>query len=123
MFSFPMERVLALLAQGAEDAQAHGGYQWGEKPGLLIVGDTGVYLVSNARFPDGGRPSPPVWSEECDPRRGGDWFSYKVEHFGADDFVALIVAQDIYKLSAECLDASWFRMQLTEHTMRYEAAN
>lgn len=93
MLSFPLERVHEVLARGRSDAAAYGGFRnpyYGlrpgesEQPGLWLVGDYGVYLMSNGKLPDGARPLV-VYAEECDPTTNDDWFHIKRATFGSDD--------------------------------------
>lgn len=64
MLSFPVERVPEVLDRGRTYAAAYGGLRnpcyglrpsEGEQPGLWLVGDHGIYLMSNGKFPDGAR--------------------------------------------------------------------
>lgn len=65
MLSFSLTSVREALARGRADAEAHGGSRnpyyglrpgKGEQPGLWLVGDQGVYLMSNGKLPDGAKP-------------------------------------------------------------------
>ncbi|ASY67077.1 hypothetical protein ABIE78_000162 [Sinorhizobium fredii] len=60
MLSFPLTSVREAIARGRADAEAHGGFRnpyYGlrpgkdEQPGLWLVGDQGVYLMSNGKLP------------------------------------------------------------------------
>ena len=73
MFTFPIPAVRTVIERGTSDAAANGGFRnpyyglkpgEGEKPGLWLVGDNGVYVMSNGKLSDGGRPLV-VYSEEC----------------------------------------------------------
>lgn len=95
MLSFPLEKVREVLDRGRADAEANGGFRnpyyglrpgEGEQPGLWLVGDHGVYLMSNGKLPDGSRPLV-VYAEECDPTTNDDWFHVKRATFGGDDGV------------------------------------
>lgn len=65
MLTFPVQSVLDVIARGRADAEANGGFRdpyyglepgKGEKPGLWLVGDHGVYLMSNGKLPENGKP-------------------------------------------------------------------
>ena len=66
MFTFPIIAVRKIVERGVADAAAHGGFRnpyygtrpgEGEKPGLWLVGDEGVYIMSNGKLAAGSRPS------------------------------------------------------------------
>jgi hypothetical protein len=93
MLSFPLEKVRNVLDRGRADAEAHGGFRnpyyglrpgKGEQAGLWLVGDHGVYLMSNGKLPDGAK-SLVIYAEECDPTTNDDWFHVKRATFGGDD--------------------------------------
>lgn len=71
-------------------------------PGLWLVGDDGVYLMSNAREslakPDGKKGSLVVHARECDPKLDFDeWWENKRASFGGDDgaeFLGLAEVKD-----------------------------
>lgn len=61
------------------------------KPQLLLVGDEGVYLTTNAYDPEKVLKSPsPIYAEGCDPKIDDDWFDRKGTVFGFDDGVVSI---------------------------------
>lgn len=93
MFTFPILGVRKVIDRGIADAAANGGFRnpyyrtkpgQGEIPGLWLVGDQGVYIMSNGKLPEGERPLV-VYAEECHPVGNPDWFHYKRRHFGGDD--------------------------------------
>jgi hypothetical protein len=101
MFTFPIVAVRKVIDRGTADAAINGGFRnpyygmkpgEGEIPGLWLVGDQGVYIMSNGKLPDGGRPLV-VYSEECHPVGNPDWFDYKHRHFGGDDGIEFIDAE------------------------------
>lgn len=101
MLSFPIASVQDAIARGKADAEANGGFRnphFGlsdtetQKPGLWLVGDHGVYLMSNGNLAQGGKPLV-VYAEECDPNRIDDWFDVKRSTFGGDDGVDFIDAE------------------------------
>ena len=73
MFTFPILGVRKVIERGIADAAANGGFRnpyYGtkpgkdEKPGLWLVGDQGVYLLSNGKLAEGDRALV-VYSDEC----------------------------------------------------------
>lgn len=58
-------------------------------PGLMLVGDQGVYLMSNGKpcLPDpDGAPNLVAYAREADPRgSSSDWYNVKLASFGGDD--------------------------------------
>ncbi len=59
-------------------------------PGLLLVGDRGIYMMSNGLpgliIPDGSRHVC-VYARGCDPSQDADWYERKRFLFGGDDGV------------------------------------
>ncbi|MGN7958880.1 DUF3085 domain-containing protein [Agrobacterium radiobacter] len=90
MLTFPLASVRDVIARGRADAQANGGFRnpyYGlrpgkdEQPGLWLVGDHGVYLLSNGKLAGGQKPFV-VYAEECNPATDDDWFEVKRRTFG-----------------------------------------
>ena len=90
MFTFPILAVRKVIARGEEDAAANGGFRnpyygtrpgEGEKSGFWLVGDEGVYIISNGKLAEGQKPLV-VYSTECHPKGDTDWWDYKRRHFG-----------------------------------------
>ena len=101
MFTFPIMAVRKVIERGIEDASANGGFRnpyygtrpgKGEKPGLWLVGDEGVYIMSNGRLAEGTRALV-IYAEQCHPKGDIDWWDYKRRHFGADDGIEFIDAE------------------------------
>lgn len=122
MFTFPIPAVRTVIERGKSDAAANGGFRnpyyglkpgEGEKAGLWLVGDNGVYIMSNGKLSDGGRPLV-VYSEECHPVGNPDWFDYKRRHFGGDDGIAFIEAERIIPLINRDFRYTHLRLQLRE---------
>lgn len=65
-------------------------------PGLWLVGDQGVYLMSNAVLDEGEKPVV-VYAAECDPTTMDfdEWWAAKNASFGGDDGVEFIDADTI----------------------------
>lgn len=76
MFTFPIVAVRKVIERGIEDAAANDGFRnpyygtrpgEGESPGLWLVGDEGVYIMSNGRLVE-GTGALVIYSEQCHPR-------------------------------------------------------
>lgn len=125
MFTFPVTQVRAVISRGQADAAANGGFRnphYGlapgkdEKPGLWLVGDEGVYLLSNSKLADGQRPLV-VYAEECDPTTNPDYWHYKRQHFGGDDGIDFLDAAEILRLIETSPDATHVRIEMTDASM------
>jgi hypothetical protein len=121
MFTFPIVAVRKVIDRGTADSAINGGFRnpyygmkpgEGEIPGLWLVGDQGVYIMSNGKLPDGGRPLV-VYSEECHPVGNPDWFDYK--HRGGDDGIEFIDAGQLLPMFDRNLRCTHLNVQLTEH--------
>lgn len=98
MFTFPILAVRKVIDRGITDAAANGGFRnpyygtrpgEGEKPGLWLVSDEGVYIMSNGKLAEGARALV-LYSEQCHPTGNPDWWHYKRRHFGGDDGIEFI---------------------------------
>ncbi|PDS41343.1 hypothetical protein CO662_29330 [Rhizobium anhuiense] len=107
-----------MIARGRTDAEANGGFRdpyYGlrpgkdQKPGLWLVGDHGVYLMSNGKLLDGAKPLV-VYAEECDPSTNDDWFDVKRRTFGGDDGVDFINAKQLEPMMVAAPEATHLRM-------------
>ena len=126
MLSFPLTSVREVIARGRTDAEAHGGFRnpyyglrpgKGEKPGLWLVGDQGVYLLSNGKLPNGAKPSV-VYAEECDPRTNDGWFDVKRRTFGGDDGVDFIDAEQLEAMMTAAPEATHLRIAFLQDSMQ-----
>ncbi len=126
MLSFPLTSVRDVIARGRTDAEANGGFRdpyYGlrpgkdEKPGLWLVGDHGVYLMSNGQLLDGAKPLV-VYAEECDPSTNDDWFDVKRRTFGGDDGVDFIDAEQLEPMMAAAPEATHLRIVLHQDSMQ-----
>ncbi|MBZ9709438.1 DUF3085 domain-containing protein [Mesorhizobium sp. ESP7-2] len=122
MFTFPIISVRKVIERGIDDAAANGGFRnpyygtrpgEGEKPGLWLVGDEGVYIMSNGRHSEGTRALV-IYAEQCHPRGDIDWWDYKRRHFGADDGIEFIEAERLLSLFDRNLRATHLNIELTE---------
>lgn len=106
MFTFSVTSIRAVIMRGRIDDFNNGGFRnpyyglrpgEGEKPGLWLVGDEGVYVMSNGKLAEGQRPLV-IYAEECDPKTNPDFWHYKRQHFGGDDSVEFLDAETLVKL-------------------------
>lgn len=127
MFTFPVQAVRKVIARGEEDAAANGGFRnpyygtrsgEGEKPGFWLVGDEGVYIISNGKLAEGQKPLV-VYSNECHPKGGDDWWDYKRRHFGGDDGIEFIDAVLVVQSFNRHFAASHLGIQLTENEISF----
>lgn len=126
MLSFPLTSVRDAIARGRTDAEANGGFRdpyYGlrpgkdQKPGLWLVGDHGVYLMSNGQLLDGAKPLV-VYAEECDPSTNDDWFDVKRRTFGSDDGVDFIDAEQLEPMMAAAPEATHLRILFHQDSMQ-----
>lgn len=122
MFTFPILAVRKVIARGKSDAAAHDGFRnpyygtrpgQGEKPGLWLVGDQGVYIKSNGKLPEGERPLV-VYAQECHPVGNPDWWHYKRRWFGGDDGIEFIEAERLIPDFDRNFGATHLTIQLSE---------
>ena len=64
---------------------------------VRLVGDQGVYIMSNGKLAAGGRALV-LYCEECHPDGNPDWYDYKRRHFGGDDGIEFIDAERLLPL-------------------------
>lgn len=107
-FKFKADEVKRLVDH-CKAAPTHDKY-WGEVvgPSLLLVGDRGVYLMSNGLPGDLLDPSKKdakfasrfvAYADGIDPNKNEDWYEEKREKFGGDD-------------GADPLPLAWFEKAL-----------
>lgn len=126
MLSFPLTSVRDAIARGRTDAEANGGFRdpnYGlrpgkdQKPGLWLVGDHGVYLMSNGQLLDGAKPLV-VYAEECDPSTNDDWFDVKRRTFGGDDGVDFVDAEQLEPMMEAAPEATHLRIVFHQDSMQ-----
>ena len=129
MFTFSVTAVRAVLLRGRIDAFLNGGFcnpHYGlspgkdEKPGLWLVGDEGVYIMSNGILAEKQRPLV-VYAEECDPKTNPDYWRYKRQHFGGDDGIEFLDAFRLVTLIAAAPAATHLTIAMTDVTMSITA--
>nr|WP_298104952.1 DUF3085 domain-containing protein [uncultured Shinella sp.] len=126
MFTFSVIEVRDVIARGRSDAEANGGFRnphYGllpgqdEKPGLWIVGDEGVYLLSNGKLAE-GQKALVVYAEECDPKTNPDCWHYKRRYFGGDDGIVFIDAESLEVMHSTNPAATHLRAEFATETMQ-----
>lgn len=125
MFTFSATDIRAVLSRGRDDAATNGGlripYQ-GISPeaearaGLWLVGDEGVYVMSNGKLAEGQRPLV-IYAEECDPKSNPDYWHYKRRYFGGDDGVEFIDAIELETLVAAQPDATHLQIVMDDTSL------
>ncbi|KPH76530.1 MULTISPECIES: DUF3085 domain-containing protein [Bosea] len=122
MFSFSVTDVRAVITRGRIDAVLNGGFRnphYGlapgqdERPGVWLVGDEGVYIMSNGKLAEGKRPLV-VYAQECDPKTNPDYWHYKRQHFGGDDGVEFLDAAELVKLIVAAPTATHLTIAMTD---------
>lgn len=122
MFTFPILAVRMVIERGKTDAANNGGFRnpyyglkpgAGERPGLWLVGDEGVYVMSNGKLAVGSRPLV-VYSDECHPIGNLDWHDYKRRHFGGDDGVEFIDAEQLIPMFDRNFRRTHLHVRITE---------
>lgn len=93
-----------------------------EKPGLWLVGDSGVYLMSNGNPPlkvpsdmESEAPNFIAYARQCDASPGrdtDDWWNNKRASFGGDDGAEFIPAEDVQQWLDTNQDVEWLEMDL-----------
>ncbi len=125
MLTFSIAAVREVIARGISDAQANDGFSSPytdlvpgnyECPGLLIVGDHGVYIHSNGKLADGEKPLV-FYAEECDPRTNDDWHEIKCRTYGFDDGVDFIAAQSLEALIDGSPGCTHLRIAFLQNSM------
>lgn len=125
MITFSLTDIRAVLARGRVDAAANGGFRvpyQGISPeaearaGLWLVGDEGVYVMSNGKLAEGQRPLV-MYADECDPKTNPNYWHYKRRYFGGDDGVEFIDAVELEKLVADQPDATYLRIVMDDTSL------
>lgn len=125
MFTFSVNDIRAVLARGRADAEANGGFRvpyQGISPeaearaGLWLVGDEGVYLLSNGKLAEGQCPFV-IFAEECDPKTNPDTWHYKRRYFGGDDGVEFFDAVELEMLIAAQPEATHLQITMDETSL------
>jgi hypothetical protein len=80
---------------------SYGDDEDGPWPGFWLVGDEGVYIMSNGKAMD-GKAQPVVYANECNPETMSfdAWWAYKNAAFGGDDGVEFIDRETVEAIIA-----------------------
>ena len=125
MFTFPIEAVRRVIARGKQDAAANGGFRIpyhgaklgeSDQPGFWLVGDQGVYIMSNGKLADGQR-SFVIYAEECDPKTNPDYWHYKRQYFGGDDGIDFLDAELLVRSIEALASATHLTIEMTDDSM------
>ncbi len=124
MFSFSVTDVRAVITRGRIDAVLNGGFRnpqglssaKNERPGLWLVGDEGVYILSNGKLAEDQRPLV-VYAQECDPKTNPDYWHYKRQHFGGDDGVEFLDAAMLVKLIDAAPSATHLTIAMSDNAL------
>ncbi|MFC5506955.1 MULTISPECIES: DUF3085 domain-containing protein [Hyphomicrobiales] len=125
MFSFSVTDVCAVITLGRIDAVLNGGFRnphYGlapgqdERPGVWLVGDEGVYIMSNGKLAEDQRPLI-VYAQECDPKTNPDYWHYKRQHFGGDGGVEFLDAAELVKLINAARSATHLTITMTDSAL------
>lgn len=106
IYRFPMNRVMQLIEHVIGSEKFYHPYftQWHE-PGLFLVGDHGVYLMSNGvpKMPDPKRTD--IWflayAKGFDPDKDECYYQNKVDVWGGDDGLKFLPIEDVIDEVAE----------------------
>lgn len=101
--TFDRAGVLARLAHSEGSSKWKESYEGDQEPGLWLVGDQGVYLMSNGDPGErtGKDSLAVVYARECDPRGNFDeWWAVKRATFGGDDGCEFIPAETFHAFRA-----------------------
>ena len=125
MFTFSVTDVRVVMMRGRLDVYVNGGFRnphYGlypgrdEKPGVWLVGDEGVYILSNGKLAE-GQQALVVYSEECHPKGDIDWWDYKRRWFGGDDGIEFFDADQLIPLFDRNMRATHLQMQFTDDSI------
>lgn len=92
------------------------GYHRKPKPGLWLVGDEGVYIMSCGKLAEGQRPLV-FYAEECDPTTNSDYWHIKRQYYGGDDGVDFVAAVEFEKLIAAAHGATHLQITMDDTSM------
>lgn len=125
MFTFSVTAIHAVITRGRIDARMNGGFRnphYGlapgkdEKPGVWLVGDEGVYIMSNGKLAD-GQLSFVIYAEECDPKTNPDYWHYKRQYFGGDDGIDFLDAELLVRSIEALASATHLTIEMTDDSM------
>ena len=105
-FTFDNAALRVLLAKAKQRwalglRSSYGDNGQNPQPGFWLVGDEGVYLMSNGKAVEGD-DQPVVYANECNPKTMpfDTWWDYKNAGFGGDDGVEFIDRETVEAIIA-----------------------
>lgn len=125
MFTFSVTDIQAVIMRGRLDDFNNGGFRnpyygvrpgQGEKPGLWLVGDEGVYILSNGKLAKEQRALV-VYAQECDPKSNPDYWHHKRQYFGGDDGIEFLDAEMLVKLIRSAPTATHLAIVMTDESL------
>lgn len=90
----------------------------GEKPGLWLVGDQGVYIMSNGKIGEGER-SLVIYSAKYHPAGNPDWRDYKRRWFGGYGGIEYIEADHLIPDVDRNFRATHLQVSLSKTEIRF----
>ncbi len=125
MFTFPLEKVREIIARGISEAATNGGFRGpyyglipgkGEKPGLWLVGNEGVYLCSKGTLAEGQKPLI-CYARRVRSVHQSRLFALQARHFGGDDGVDFLDVIDLERLMGASPSVAHRRTEMTDTSM------
>lgn len=98
-----VSEIIAATENGSGHHVPYTGNGWGRpedtSPGLLIVGDQGVYIIGNEDTKEAPLTSGLIaYATGCDPRIDKNWWPLKQATFGLDDGAEFLSLDDAKRL-------------------------
>ena len=123
--TFPKARVRELLEHSKAAATRRPSYSQTADPtkipaGLWLVGDQGVYLMSNATMSEGQKRAELVYAAEVDPDKldFDTWWANKRASFGGEDGVEFLEA-DLIESWLESTQGTTVQIRMTPESMEF----
>lgn len=95
--------VIAAVENGSGHVEPYTGEPWGtperNRPGIMLVGDQGVYIIGNEDREQSPSESGLVaYAKGCDPKKDADWWERKNASFGGDDGAEFLSLEEAKRL-------------------------
>lgn len=108
VLTFDREAILGIIehTKQAIDRSPTYGQEEPVPPGAWLVGDQGVYIMSNGRNEKGQhgwRAHPTAYANECHPRNCPHWYEVKQRTWGGNDGTVFLEAELLQELCNESL--------------------
>ena len=118
---FPLAELVKVIAvtEAATRFRRIFGQAKAAPPGLWLVGDDGIYLMSNREIPNPPDDpenvgAPIVYAAESNPNKTTDWYEAKRRIFGGDDGCDFIPLADAKRWLADMPNAQYLRVTFNE---------